>query len=80
MKEAMYRGPSASSLANSASSTDTLLATGTNAASASAPDLASKGQTLPPQYRWGLGSRNSQRQTISASFRLCTDIAVTLAF
>ncbi len=54
MKEAMYRGPSASSLANSASSTDTLLATGTNAASASAPDLASKGQALPPQYRWGL--------------------------
>ena len=53
MKEAMYRGPSASSLANSASSTDTLLATGTNAASASAPDLASKGQALPPQYRWG---------------------------
>ena len=54
MKEAMYRGPSASSLANSASSTDTLLATGTNPASASAPDLASKGQALPPQYRWAL--------------------------
>ena len=47
MKEAMYRGPSASSLANSASSTDTLLPSGAaNPASASAPDLASKGQAL----------------------------------
>lgn len=55
LKEAMYRGPSASSLANSASSTETLLAFGANPASASAPDLASTGQALGPQYRWGLG-------------------------
>ena len=44
LKEAMYRGPSASSLANSASSTDTLVGSGTNPASASAPDLPSKAQ------------------------------------
>ncbi|CAK0774322.1 hypothetical protein CVIRNUC_004157 [Coccomyxa viridis] len=46
MKEAIYRGPSANSLANSASSTDTLLAATNNPASASAPDLPSKAQSL----------------------------------
>ena len=45
MKEAIYRGPSANSLANSASSTDTLLAAANNPASASAPDLPSKAQS-----------------------------------
>ena len=53
MKEAIYRGPSANSLANSASSTDTLLAATNNPASASAPDLPSKAQSLGSAHsRW----------------------------
>ncbi len=43
MKQAMYRGPSASSLTGSGSSTDTLTGSGLN--SSSAPDLLSKGRT-----------------------------------
>ena len=72
----MYRGPSASSLANSASSTDTLLATGTNAASASAPDLPSKGQALGPQYRLGscLEQPNTAKRA-SSTCHMCTNIA-----
>ncbi|KAK9915577.1 hypothetical protein WJX75_001044 [Coccomyxa subellipsoidea] len=44
MKQALYRGPSASSLTGSGSSTDTLTAAASGLNSSSAPDLLSKGR------------------------------------